>query len=216
MLLAVAVLFLGLDFLAMGVVVDFGLGLDAFVDVGETDDFEGVVPSAVVEGLFGFVGDGLYFLSDVVEGLIPLEVESLEGVPVQQVTPEGFPISKFVLLPRRYVVLSDIVFLDIPGLFGFTLIFVVFCKFKGNIFDKLLQSLADLVDVLVDVPAWDGFEQILQILYNFEDVEDKFLIVVGLGDQKHKLLGVLFVFGLIDEEVEGVEDLLKGQVDVAA
>ena len=200
----------------MGVIVDFGFALDAFVDVGEADNFKGVISSAVVEGLFRFVGDGLYLLADVVKGLVPLEVEGLEGVPIQQVPPEGFSISEFVLLPRRHIILTDIIFLDIPDLLSLALVFVVLSNFKGDIFDKFLQSLADLVDILVDVPSGNCFKQILQIFDNFEDVEDEFLVIVGLGDQKHKLLGVLLVFGLIDEEVEGVENLLEGQVDIAA
>ena len=167
LLFAAAVFFLGLCLLAVGVVIDFGLGLDPLVDVGETDDFEGVIPSAIVEGLFGFVGDGFYLFADVVEGLIPLDVESLEGVPIQEVPPEGFPVSESVLLPRRYVVWLDVIFLDISGLPGFAFIFIVLCHFEGDIFDKLLQSLADLVYVLVYVPAGDCFEQVLQVLDDF-------------------------------------------------
>ena len=105
--------------------------------------------------------------------------------------------------------MADIVVLDIPGLFGLAFVFIVLCNFQGNIFDKFLQPFADLVDIFVDVPPGDGFEQILQILNYFNYVEDELLIFIRLGDQQHQLLRVLFVFALVYEEVEGMEDLLE-------
>ena len=112
--------------------------------------------------------------------------------------------------------MTDIIVLDIPGLFGLAFVFIVLCNFQGNIFDKFLQPFADLVDIFVDVPPGYCFEQVLQILNNFNYVEDELLIFIWLGDQQHQLLRVLFVFALVYEQVQGMEDLLECQVDIAA
>ena len=98
-MLAAAVLGLGLYFLAVGVVVDLRFSLNPFVDVGVANHLEGVVSSAVVESLFGLIGAGLYLFTDVVESFLPLRAESLEGIPIQQMPPESFSISEFVLFP---------------------------------------------------------------------------------------------------------------------
>jgi hypothetical protein len=198
--------------------VRVNLRLDALVDVAQTDQVQSVVPLAIVEGLFWFVSHPFHSLLHFVQILLSLHILILEGVPVEEMPPEPFPIMETVAFLKGNFVTAQVVICNVLHSFGLGYFHVLVCKVQGGVVDEGPHPLADFRHVLVDVPAVDGLEQVLQVLDNFKDIEDDiFSILILSGNLVHVNLeiSVLGVPGFMDEEFKRMEYFLKGKIDVA-
>ena len=134
---------------------------DPHVDIGQTNLFDVEVSLAIVEGFFWFVRKWFKCLLQVVGDFPSLVVKSLEGIPIQKMPPESFPIMEFILFLRHDLIAIDIVIgnIFIGSSFG------VIKIFKGDmqwyIFNELFQSFADFIYIFVYVSSWNCLEEVL-------------------------------------------------------